>query len=50
MKKAMLVSAVSAVVGASVWMVYVHRNVIKAAIKGEPLPEAPKECPAYKGE
>ena len=24
------------------YMVFVHRNVIKAAIKGEPLPAAPK--------
>ena len=50
MKKAILVSAASVAIGVSTWMVYVHRNVIKAAIKGEPLPKAPKECPAYKGE
>ena len=30
-------------------MLYMHRKLIVAAIKGEELPEAPKGCPAYKG-
>lgn len=29
-------------------MLYLHRNVIKAAITGEEMPKAPKSCPAYK--
>ena len=29
-------------------MLYLHRRVIAAAIKGEELPEAPESCPAYK--
>ena len=31
-------------------MLYLHRNVIKAAITGEEMPKAPKSCPAYKPE
>lgn len=34
--------------GASLVMLYLHRDVIKAAIKGEELPEAPEGCPAFK--
>ena len=30
-------------------MLYLHRGLIIAAIKGEELPEAPEGCPAYKG-
>lgn len=29
-------------------MLYLHRKLIVAAIKGEKLPEAPESCPAYK--
>ena len=29
-------------------MLYLHRGLIVAAIKGEELPEAPESCPAYK--
>lgn len=29
-------------------MLYLHRRLIIAAIKGEELPKAPKGCPAYK--
>ena len=29
-------------------MLYMHRGVIKAAIKGEEIPKAPKGCPAFK--
>ena len=32
------------------WMAWVHRGVIAALIKGEPLPEAPEGCPAYRGD
>ena len=31
------------------YMLFVHRGLIAAAIRGEELPEAPKGCPAYKG-
>lgn len=31
-------------------MVYIHRRVIVAAIKGEEIPKAPKGCPAHKGD
>ncbi len=31
------------------YMLYVHRHLIMAAIRGEELPKAPKGCPAYKG-
>ena len=30
-------------------MLYLHRALIVAAIKGEELPEAPEGCPAFKG-
>jgi len=32
------------------WMLYLHRRLIVAAIKGEELPKAPKGCPAYREE
>ena len=38
LKKALIWCAIGAVVGC---LVYVHRRVILAAIKGEELPEAP---------
>lgn len=31
-------------------MLWLHRGLISASVKGEPLPEAPKGCPAYKDE
>ena len=34
-------------VGFFAYMLYLHRELIIAAIKGEELPEAPKGCPAY---
>lgn len=39
---------VEAIVGGIFAMVYLHRNLIMAAIRGEELPKAPKGCPAYK--
>ena len=36
--------------GACLAMLYLHRELIIAAIKGEELPEAPEGCPAYKKE
>ena len=39
-----------AIVGFVFFMLYVHRNLIMAAIKGEELPKAPKGCLAYKEE
>ena len=41
---------IEAVAGGVFAMVYLHRNLIMAAIKGEELPKAPKGCPAYKEE
>ena len=41
---------IEAVVGGIFAMVYLHRNLIMAAIKGEELPKAPKGCPAHKAE
>ena len=29
-------------------MLWLHRGMIVAAIKGEEMPEAPESCPAYK--
>ena len=33
--------------GVCLVMLWLHRGMISAAIKGEPLPKAPKGCPAY---
>ena len=29
-------------------MLFTHRGLIAAVLKGEPLPEAPEGCPAHK--
>ena len=34
--------------GVCLVMLYMHRGLIAAAIKGEELPEAPEGCPAYR--
>ena len=47
-KKILCRLIVEAIVGGIFAMVYLHRNLIMAAIKGEELPRAPKGCPAYK--
>lgn len=39
-----------ALLGGIFVLLYLHRNLILAAIKGEELPKAPKGCPAYKVE
>ena len=31
------------------YMLFVHRRLIAAAIKGEELPKAPEGCPAHQG-
>ena len=36
--------------GAAATMLYLHRDVIKAAVAGEELPEAPASCPFSKCE
>lgn len=36
--------------GVCLVMLWLHRGLISAAVKGEPLPKAPKSCPAYKEE
>ena len=38
------------VVGVTAIMLYLHRGLIAAVIKGEKLPEAPESCPAFKKE
>ncbi len=48
MKKILSRLVIEAIVGGIFAMVYVHRRVLAAAIKGEELPKAPKGCPAYK--
>ena len=47
-KKILCRLIVEAIVVGVFAMVYLHRNLIMAAIKGEELPRAPKGCPAYK--
>lgn len=47
MKKSM-VFVCGVISGMFLVMLYLHRRVIAAAIKGEKLPEAPEGCPAYK--
>ena len=34
--------------GLSLALLWLHKGLIVAAIKGEELPEAPEGCPAYK--
>lgn len=36
------------VIGAFLVMLYLHRRVIAAAIKGEEMPKAPESCPYSK--
>ena len=46
MKKILLCCVVLACLCGFGWMVWVHRNAIKALINGEPMPEVPEDCPA----
>ena len=50
LKKIMTRLIGEAVLGGIFVLLYLHRNVIMAAIKGEELPKAPKGCPAYRAE
>ncbi len=50
LKKILTRLIIEAIVGGIFAMVYLHRELIMAAIKGEELPKAPKGCPAYKEE
>lgn len=50
MKKIMNRIVGEAVLGGVFVLLYLHRNLIMAAIKGEELPKAPKGCPAHKAE
>ena len=36
-------------VGFTAVLLYLHRGLIAAAVRGEELPEAPEGCPACKG-
>ena len=47
MKKLLLILGVCAL-GFTVFMFITHIGVIKAAVKGEEIPEAPEGCPACK--
>lgn len=40
----------AALFGASLVLLYLHRGMILAAIRGEEMPEAPDSCPAFKKE
>lgn len=48
MKKAVIVFLGGLFAGAFLVMLYLHRGLLLAAIRGEELPEAPEGCPAYK--
>ncbi len=48
--KKILTVLITLLIGFLLAMLYVHRRVIAAAIRGEELPKAPKGCPAYKEE
>lgn len=50
LKKIMTRLIGEAVLGGIFVLLYLHRNVIMSAIKGEELPKAPKGCPAYRAE
>ena len=39
---------IAALLGACAVMLYLHRGMILAAIRGEEMPEAPEGCPAFK--
>ena len=47
--KFLLWALLAALCGCAIYMVFVHRHVILAAIKGEKLPERPdgKRCPRF---
>ena len=36
--------------GALLFMLYLHRGMIKAALSGEEMPKAPESCPAFRKE
>ena len=47
--KKILISFLSGVIaGFAAVMLFMHKDLVKAAIKGEKLPEAPEGCPACK--
>ena len=48
--KGLLGFACGMAVGAGLVMLYLHKDVIKAACTGEELPEAPECCPFSKAE
>ena len=49
MKKALLFIG-GLCTGVCLVMLWLHRGLISASVKGDPLPKAPKGCPAYKAE
>ena len=50
MKKFACTFLFDALVGALLVMLYLHRRVIAALIRGEEVPKAPEGCPAYQKE
>lgn len=36
--------------GIGLMLAYLHRGMILATLKGEPMPEAPEGCPAFRKE
>ena len=48
MKKLLIIFGACGV-GFAVFMLITHLGIIKSAVKGEELPEAPEGCPAFKG-
>lgn len=47
MNRSIFAFMVGVCTGVFLIMLYLHRNVIKAAITGGEMPKAPKSCPAY---
>ena len=50
MNKAIIGFVGGLVLGAGLTILYLHRDLIAAAINGEELPEAPEGCPFSKAE
>lgn len=45
LKKVLICALITALLGCCMYLVYVHRRVIKAALKGEPMPKCPHWLP-----
>ena len=47
LKKAFLCFVLLACLCGLGWAVWAHRRVIGALLRGEPMPDVPKSCPAF---